>query len=184
MSFYLQPDYLAFCKGFWSQEKNRFEDGSSADVIKCCIKSCDKYLSTQNTYKNLELAKSCENACLAYPSQGLFETEVCASELGCNAYDIECMKDKKQEIISCCKTHCGKLESPDCSDCEGMYELLLKTKKHFTDTIKIPTTSMKKTESKPSISLDGPIHLILVLLLSLVVSVIVFIIIFWNYKRK
>jgi hypothetical protein len=141
-----------FCWGYLDNNKKKFLDNNSADIIDCCIDSCRNRITycfetCKNTYgqgksKNYfsnrrcneqcrELIKDCQSGCLEVSSQGLKIVGDCAKQSGCGEYPVfnnECLYRKKDSIIDCCNTSCVTNQSVDCQGnfCSDFYDQLAK----------------------------------------------------------
>ena len=140
-----------FCWGSWDDENKKFLDTNSIDIMQCCMDSCKGQVSfcfdtCRKTYgpigknpnysengncnqKCSEIISDCESGCAEVNSEGLKIISKCAKDSGCGNYPIfspNCLRDKKDSIIECCKKSCITNQSTDCDHdfCDDFYNHL------------------------------------------------------------
>lgn len=127
-----------FCQGHW--DGNKFVPSSPAEVIQCCLRSCEDHPNfcfnlCDQLYKNdghnrkicyqqcNELATDCSDACYSIPSEGLKIVNECAKD----CKDIACIEKSKDQIVNCCYRECSGSQSLDCNNrCDMLYDMLVK----------------------------------------------------------
>lgn len=180
---------LAFCRGTWNPETQKYEDDNSLDTMQCCMKKCEGYISfcydtcksqnpTEECYQKCdELAQNCSDICLNYPSEGVDIISECSGGLGCGEYptlDVKCMEKNREKIIDCCHASCLPTMTTNCDEqCQdfyyhlthGMSENLKKIKNNFKSEI---STNVEKKKTKRN-------YLLFIILFFIVFCIFIFI---------
>ena len=136
-TFELSPSMLAYCQGVWDDENKIYIPDDSYGVLKCCLDSCEK--RKKNCQEKCvgnncniickTISTACIDNCLEYSPESLNTVKTCAENNSCGEYppySRDCMIDKKNAIIDCCKKSCISTENDDCGKgCNNFYNFLL-----------------------------------------------------------
>lgn len=148
-SYLLQPAWISYCQGAWDDNLQSYRTNDNMDIVQCCLDDCEPriklcfadckktfgpngtnpdYSKYQKCFNKCnELTVACENICADFPSQAIEMIGDCAYDLDCGSsplFDIDCFRNKKEEIINCCKKACP-VETCD-RECEYFYDYLAK----------------------------------------------------------
>lgn len=193
-----------FCWGYWDDEKKKFLDSNSVDIIQCCMNSCKDEVSfcfdtcnktygpkgqnpnySQNYKCNQqcsEIISDCESGCMVVSSEGLKNISDCAKQTGCGNYplfDSKCLRDHKDSIIDCCKNTCLSSQSVDCAGnfCDDFFM-------HLSNGVQSPLAEIKnRYQLDRQVFTDKNHHTIFYVILALF-GVIVFYLIYSLLKKK
>ena len=123
---------IPMCNGVW--ENNKFNESSSAEIVKCCITNCTE--GSKSCYELCEedylddkkyciaqcdnLLDICIKNCTLSAEDSVVENSytLCANKIGCgfdnNIFiDPSCAIENDKEIMECCVENCDK------EDCEN-----------------------------------------------------------------
>lgn len=134
-SYQLEQSYLQYCQGTW--DGTRYRDSTQLESLKCCTNPCKENRvncvshcknSKTCTDKCMELYSNCIDNCLEYTdTKNISYINSCATSLGCGNYplfDKECVKNKQDGIIACCRDKCTINDLDKCDDCTDYYKYL------------------------------------------------------------
>ena len=188
MAYQLEESVVPFCQGKWDTEKNKFVPASSAEILDCCLDSCKAHPQFcfetcdklyQNETKNdcyqqcNELAKDCQDACYSVPSQGTNIMDGCASMCGSwPEFDSNCLDQRKDQIIDCCKKICSQDSGIDCNlgeSCPDIFNFIQKVSKDTYSDLREIVPVNKKDKSNKII-----FYIFLVIIAVLIVKIIFF----------
>ena len=187
----LLPTPFSECSIVWNDKKQSFIPNDYVDVIKCCTSKCDYIKSKCDSFcKTLpeENRTDCNFKCneqLTYCTDNCFVQDIksvngsnpfnyCTKKYNCT--DRECLLQKKNDLIQCCRHNCIPTKYVDCDKlCNYSFDLAYgKNGEKDYDIIEqycFPCKSLKSY--KDFINLDNSIYLVFLLWLFFSITLLI-----------
>lgn len=175
----LESGLFGLCSGVWNEQTHSYDKANDTDIIKCCLNSCrpiikhcreicdENYSNNGKTPRENkhalchmvcnDIIKACEQTC-SQTSPGMWGPNnpfwKSTEKHGCGGqkkvgFDIECIKNKKTEIIKDCKNICFSGIEKDCADhCQFSYDNAVNPDINPLRKIMIEDVSKKEKEKE------------------------------------
>ena len=125
------------CSGYYDKNYDKYVRKDPFEIFECCINNCDEYLkycksickNQKDCDKCYRYFEDCQEGCKTgdFWKDNYFNN--CYRDTVCfNNYvsDIDCIKEKKNELINCCKSNCNNSIYKNCGEyCNYMYDFIV-----------------------------------------------------------
>ena len=148
-SFEVKPGLFSLCSFVWDKENKRYIEADASDIVKCCLKECEKPIEFCLNYCNDTYGKKSKNnqpafmhKCIQNCTKQQLECvqvcrankdywynsliEQCSRDKNCflsnNDPDKDCIIRNKKEILNCCHKKCIPSKDLNCYNyCDVSY---------------------------------------------------------------